>query len=56
LHGHGLRVEGTGTARGDKVRFAKSTRAKLVPLHAAAEVTHLDSDRQLPVLRLRRVA
>src|SRR5262245_52748052 len=37
----------------DEVHFAVSTRAKSVPLRAAVEVMHLDSDRQLPVLRLR---
>lgn len=40
----------------DEVFFAHDTRAKAVPLSAALTVDHLDGDRELPVLRLRRAA
>jgi putative transposase len=46
--------QGLGGRTPDEAHFGKSTRAKHVALRAAVEVTHMDSDRQLPVLRLRR--
>jgi putative transposase len=48
--------QGLGGRTPDEVHDAKSTRAKSVPLRAAIEVRLLDDDRDLPVLRLRKVA
>src|SRR5262245_30403064 len=50
LHDQGGRVRGAGVRRLDR------TRAKSAPLCAALEPSHLDPDRQLPVVRLRRAA
>ena len=40
----------------DEAHLGRSTRAKAVPLRAALAVMHVDEDRELPVLRLRRAA
>ena len=40
----------------DEVHFGRSTRATSVPLRAVLAVRHVDGDRELPVLSLRRAA
>jgi len=48
--------QGLGQRTPDEVHFGKVTAARAVPLRAELVAEHLDGDRDLPVLRLRRVA
>jgi hypothetical protein len=40
----------------DEVHLGRDTRAKAVPLRAALAVSHVDGERDLPMLTLRRAA
>jgi hypothetical protein len=48
--------QGLGQRTPDEVYYGRDTRAKSVPLHAALRVEHIEGDRALPVLSLRRAA
>jgi hypothetical protein len=48
--------QGLGQRTPDEVHLGRDTRAKAVPLLAALAVRHLDGERELPVLSLRRAA
>jgi putative transposase len=48
--------QGLGQRTPDEVHFARDTRATAVPLLAALAVAHVEGERDLPVLTLRRAA
>jgi hypothetical protein len=48
--------QGLGQRTPDEVHFMKVTAAREVPLRAELVAGHMDSNRELPVLRLRRIA
>jgi hypothetical protein len=48
--------QGLGQRTPDEVHLERDTRALQVPLLAALAVSHVDGERDLPVLTLRRAA
>ena len=48
--------QGLGQRTPDEVHFMKVTAARAVPLRAELVAEHVDNDRDLPAVRLRRVA
>jgi hypothetical protein len=48
--------QGLGQRTPDEVHLGRDTRAKAVPIRAALAVLHVDGERDLPVLTLRRAA
>ena len=46
--------QGLGQRTPDEVHFVRDTRARAVPLRASLAISHVDGERELPVLTLRR--